>query len=184
MECPRRLRNASPLHGRQRTHREGYLGLADARIGARSVRAAVLASVLLSDAGRERAEGTEGPRLSHRAILYQIAIGSHPASAVLFDPPRNTGQKFSYSPWNLSHFVGLITYLGARWLFRPRPSANHRPPSFLLGRCTMSDALYRAERCRDLAEECRRVAAISASTEMRNHYSRMSEHYSTLAEAE
>lgn len=48
----------------------------------------------------------------------------------------------------------------------------------------MSDALYRAERCRDLAEECRRVAAISASTEMRNHYSRMSEHYSTLAEAE
>src|SRR5260370_17451374 len=53
MECPRRLRNASPIHGRQRTHRESYLGLADARIGTRSVRASVPAPVLLSDAGRE-----------------------------------------------------------------------------------------------------------------------------------
>src|SRR5262249_30536163 len=30
MESARRLRDASPLHGRQRTHRKGYLGLADA----------------------------------------------------------------------------------------------------------------------------------------------------------
>jgi hypothetical protein len=28
----------------------------------------------------------------------------------------------------------------------------------------MSDALKRAERCRDLAKECRRLAAISSST--------------------
>jgi hypothetical protein len=44
--------------------------------------------------------------------------------------------------------------------------------------------LYRAERCRDLAEEYRLVAAMCASTETRDHYSRMSEHYRTLAEAE
>jgi hypothetical protein len=44
--------------------------------------------------------------------------------------------------------------------------------------------LYRAERCRDLAEEYRLVAAMCASTEARDHYSRMSEHYRTLAEAE
>src|SRR5258707_15724591 len=75
MECPRRLRNASPLHGRQR---EGYLGLADARIGARSARAAVLASVLLSDAGRERAEGAEGPRLSKMDEARQIVASATP----------------------------------------------------------------------------------------------------------
>ena len=48
----------------------------------------------------------------------------------------------------------------------------------------MSNELYRAERCRDLAEEYRRIAAMCASIEMRDHYSRMAEHYSTLAEAE
>jgi hypothetical protein len=48
----------------------------------------------------------------------------------------------------------------------------------------MSDALNRAERCRDLAEECRNVAAMCGSTEMGNHYRRMAEHYTTLAEAE
>ncbi len=49
----------------------------------------------------------------------------------------------------------------------------------------MSNRLYRAERCRDLAEECHAIAALCVpSTEMRNHYSRMSKHYSTLAEAE
>jgi hypothetical protein len=48
----------------------------------------------------------------------------------------------------------------------------------------MSDALNRAERCRDLAEECRNVAAMCGSTEMGNHYRRMAEHYTMLAEAE
>jgi hypothetical protein len=48
----------------------------------------------------------------------------------------------------------------------------------------MSDALNRAERCRDLAEECRHAAAICSSTEMRIHHLRMEEHYSTLAQAE
>src|SRR5258707_13876036 len=75
MECPRRLRNASPLHGRQR---EGYLGLADARIGARFDRDAVLASVLLSDAGRERAEGAEGPRLSKMDEARQTVATATP----------------------------------------------------------------------------------------------------------
>jgi hypothetical protein len=48
----------------------------------------------------------------------------------------------------------------------------------------MSNALYRAERCRDLPEECSRVAALCTSTEMRSHYSLLAEHYSTLAETE
>jgi hypothetical protein len=50
-------------------------------------------------------------------------------------------------------------------------------------RPTLSE-LYRAERCRDLAEEYRLIAAMCASTEMREHYSRMSEHCRTLAEAQ
>jgi hypothetical protein len=49
----------------------------------------------------------------------------------------------------------------------------------------MLNPLYRAERCRDLARECRAIAALCApSSEMRNRYSRMSEHYRALAEAE
>jgi hypothetical protein len=47
----------------------------------------------------------------------------------------------------------------------------------------MSDALYRAERCRDLAEEFRRLSQMCTSPEMRDHYSQMAEHYSLLAEA-
>jgi hypothetical protein len=48
----------------------------------------------------------------------------------------------------------------------------------------MANPLYRAERCRDLAEEYRAIAALCGpSIEMRNHYSRMSEHYRLLAEA-
>jgi hypothetical protein len=42
----------------------------------------------------------------------------------------------------------------------------------------------RAERCRDLAKECRNVAATYPLTEMGNHYRRMAEHYSSLADAE
>ena len=49
----------------------------------------------------------------------------------------------------------------------------------------MSNRLYRAELCRDLAEECRAIAALCApSTEMWAYYSRMSEHYRELAVAE
>jgi hypothetical protein len=48
----------------------------------------------------------------------------------------------------------------------------------------MFDALNRAERYREQAEECRRLATIGFSTETRNHYLRMAEHYSSLAEAE
>jgi hypothetical protein len=48
----------------------------------------------------------------------------------------------------------------------------------------MLDTLSRAQRYRDLAEGCRRLAAIGLSTETRNHYLRMAEHYSSLAEAE
>jgi hypothetical protein len=49
----------------------------------------------------------------------------------------------------------------------------------------MSNPLYRAERCRDLAAECRAIAALCApSTETQAHYSWMSEHYRKLAEAE
>ena len=48
----------------------------------------------------------------------------------------------------------------------------------------MSDALNRAERLRDLAEECRHIATLCSSTEMRSHYLRLEEHYNVLAEAE
>ena len=48
----------------------------------------------------------------------------------------------------------------------------------------MSDALKRAERCRDLAKECRRLAAISSSTHIRARYLPMAKHYSSLAKAE
>jgi hypothetical protein len=64
-------------------------------------------------------------------------------------------------------------------------SRHHcRAPYFFRGGI-MPNPLYRAERCRDLADECRAIAALCApSTEIRTHYSRMSEHYSSLAEAE
>ena len=48
----------------------------------------------------------------------------------------------------------------------------------------MLSASNRAERCRDLAKECRRLAAISSSTHIRARYLRMAEHYSSLAKAE
>ena len=46
----------------------------------------------------------------------------------------------------------------------------------------MWDALNRAESYRDLAEECRRLAANSLSSQMRNRFSKMADDYSTLAE--
>jgi hypothetical protein len=48
----------------------------------------------------------------------------------------------------------------------------------------MSNALNRAERYRDLGEECRRLASTTFSTQMRSRYSRMAEIYTRLAEAE
>jgi hypothetical protein len=48
----------------------------------------------------------------------------------------------------------------------------------------MSPASNRAERCRHLAEECRQLATISSSTDIRDRYLRMAERYSKLAEAE
>jgi len=46
----------------------------------------------------------------------------------------------------------------------------------------MLDALNRAERYRELAEECRRLAATSLSAQMRTRYSRMADDYSKMAE--
>jgi hypothetical protein len=48
----------------------------------------------------------------------------------------------------------------------------------------MSNGLNRAERYHDLAEECRRLAEATFSSQMRNRYSRMAEIYTTLAKAE
>jgi hypothetical protein len=49
----------------------------------------------------------------------------------------------------------------------------------------MWDALNRAERYRDLAEECRRVAAVCSSDhELRDRYPRLERHWRSLAEAE
>ena len=47
----------------------------------------------------------------------------------------------------------------------------------------MLNVWNRAEHYRDLAAECRRLAAFSFSTQMQNHYFQMAEHYTTLAEA-
>jgi hypothetical protein len=46
----------------------------------------------------------------------------------------------------------------------------------------MLDTSNRAERCRDLAKECRRRAAKCSSIESRNRFLRMAEHLSALAE--
>jgi hypothetical protein len=48
----------------------------------------------------------------------------------------------------------------------------------------MLDAGNRAQRCRDLAEECRRLAAIGPPTEIRTRYLRMAEALLHAAEAE
>ncbi len=48
----------------------------------------------------------------------------------------------------------------------------------------MLDALNRAERYHDLAEECRCLAASTFSTQMRSRYLRMADIYTMLAEAE
>ena len=48
----------------------------------------------------------------------------------------------------------------------------------------MLDELNRAERYRELADGCRRLAAIGFSAETRSHFLQMAEHYSALAEAE
>jgi hypothetical protein len=47
----------------------------------------------------------------------------------------------------------------------------------------MLSASNRAERCRELAKECRRLAAISSSIDIRDRYLRIAEHCSALAEA-
>jgi len=47
----------------------------------------------------------------------------------------------------------------------------------------MFNTLNQAERYRDLAQEYRRLAAFSFSTQMQHHYFQMAEHYSTQAEA-
>jgi hypothetical protein len=49
----------------------------------------------------------------------------------------------------------------------------------------MWDALNRAERYRDLAEECRGVAAVcSSDLELRDRYLRLEKHWRSLADAE
>jgi hypothetical protein len=48
----------------------------------------------------------------------------------------------------------------------------------------MLDQWNGAQRCRDLAEECRRLAAIGPSTEIRNRYLRMAEALLHAAEVE
>ena len=48
----------------------------------------------------------------------------------------------------------------------------------------MPDAPSRAEHYRDLAEECRRLAAIGSSTDKRERYLRMVKYYSAMAAVE
>jgi hypothetical protein len=46
----------------------------------------------------------------------------------------------------------------------------------------MLDTWNRTERCRDLAEECRRRAAMCSSIEKRDRFLRMAKHLSAMAE--
>jgi hypothetical protein len=48
----------------------------------------------------------------------------------------------------------------------------------------MLDQWNGAQRCRDLAEECRRLAAIGPSNEIRNRYLRMAEALQRVADGE
>jgi hypothetical protein len=48
----------------------------------------------------------------------------------------------------------------------------------------MLDKLNRAERYRDLAEECRRLAATTLSSQMKNRYLLMAKDYILLADVE
>ena len=48
----------------------------------------------------------------------------------------------------------------------------------------MSNPIYQAERYRDLAEECRRLAATTLSSQMRNRYLLMAKDYLLLADIE
>jgi len=48
----------------------------------------------------------------------------------------------------------------------------------------MVDALNKAERYQGRADECRRLAEIGNSSDIRNHYLRMAEYYAAFAEAE
>ena len=48
----------------------------------------------------------------------------------------------------------------------------------------MLDALNKAQRYRGRADECRRVAEIGNSADIRNQYLRMAEYYAAFAEAE
>jgi len=48
----------------------------------------------------------------------------------------------------------------------------------------MLDTLNRAERYRDLAEECRRLAITTLSSQMKNRYSLMAKDYILLADDE
>jgi hypothetical protein len=48
----------------------------------------------------------------------------------------------------------------------------------------MLDTLNRAERYRDLAEECRRLATTTLSSQMKNRYSLMAKDYILLADVE
>ena len=46
----------------------------------------------------------------------------------------------------------------------------------------MSNPLYRLERCRDLAEECRRLAASTLSGQLKKRYLLMAKDYTLLAD--
>jgi hypothetical protein len=48
----------------------------------------------------------------------------------------------------------------------------------------MLDVLNKTQRYRDRAEECRRLANIGYSSDIRNHHQRMTEYYTAFADAE
>jgi hypothetical protein len=94
-----------------------------------------------------------------------------------------------YTPGNIPRFVGFTTHCGNPDGFIVSQQTFVVPQQTIgrhlsLGRSTMLDALNRAERCRDLTHECRRLAATSSIRQMRKRYSRLAEHYGLSAEVE
>ena len=54
---------------------------------------------------------------------------------------------------------------------------------FIFWGATLLDELNKAQRYQGRADECRRLAEIGNSSDIRNHYLRMAEYYAAFAEA-
>jgi len=98
LSSPQRSPHAHPrIHGRQRPYRQGYVGLADARIGTRSVRAAILASVPIIRRWKRAVDGEPTEKMKSRRASPDGSFISK---------PNQTARRFSAEALP---FFGLAT---------------------------------------------------------------------------